>query len=208
MKRNTKVFGLTGNIGTGKSTVAWMFEELGVPVIDADDLAHEALKPHSRIWDAIYERYGRAVLDRDDVVDRKALARIVFQDPVERKFLEALIHPHVKDEIEHRVAKLVKADHPFVIVEVPLLFEAGWEKDVDAVIVVRCDQEKEIARCTEKFGMGREEALLRLAAQFPLERKLKGAHAVIDNDGPLEETKVQVHRLHQEMVKGKFPKQP
>lgn len=206
MKRNTKVFGLTGNIGTGKSTVAWMFGELGVPVLDSDEIAHEAIAPRGAAWKEIYERYGRAVLASGDAIDRKTLARIVFEDAEERKFLESVVHPHVKGGIGREVARLSKEGHPFVVVEVPLLFEVGWEKEFDAVIVVSCDEESEIRRCREKFGFDREEVLLRLAAQFPLKRKVKAADAVIDNDGPLEETKVQVHRLYQEMVKGKFPK--
>ena len=206
MKRQTRVLALTGNIGTGKSTVAWMFGDLGVPVLDSDEIAHEVIAPKGAAWKAIYERYGRTVLGANEVVDRKTLARIVFEDHAERKFLESVIHPHVKEAIEHRVTKLAKEGHPFVIVEVPLLFEVGWEKEFDAVIVVRCDQENEITRCREKFGFDREEVLLRLAAQQPLADKVKAAQAVIDNDGPLEETKVQVHRLHQEMVKGTFPK--
>lgn len=206
MKRNTKVFGLTGNIGTGKSTVSWMFEELGVPVIDSDEIAHEVIAPKSAAWKAIFERYGRTVLLSDEVIDRKALARIVFQDEGERRFLESVIHPHVKEEIEKRVAKISRDGRPFVIVEVPLLFETGWEKEFDAVIVVRCNEEQEILRCRTKFGFDREETLLRLRAQYPLARKVKGAHAIIDNDGAIEETRVQVTRLYQEMVKGKFPK--
>lgn len=206
MKRNTRIFGLTGNIGTGKSTVAWMFEELGVPVIDADEIAHEVIAPQTPAWKQIFERYGRAVLLADDVIDRKALAQIVFQDQIERKFLESVIHPYVKEEIEQRVTKLSRNGHPFVIAEIPLLYEAGWEKHFDAVIVVRCNEEQEIERCRQKFGFDREETLLRLRTQYPLERKVAAADRVIDNDGGLEETKVQVTRLHQEMVKGKFPR--
>lgn len=205
MKRNTKIFGLTGNIGTGKSSVAWMFEELGVPVIDSDEIAHEAISPNSAAWKAIFERYGKVVMLPDEVIDRKKLARIVFQNPDERKFLESVIHPHVKEEINHRVVKLAKDGHPFVIVEVPLLYEAGWEKEFDAVIVVRCDEEQEIERCRKKFGFDREETLLRLGAQYPLDRKMAGADAVIDNNASLDETRVQVRRLYQAMKKGTFP---
>lgn len=206
MKRNTKVFGLTGNMGTGKSTVAWMFGELSVPTLDADEIAHEAIAPRSAAWKAIFERYGRAVLLPDDVIDRRKLAVIAFERPSERKFLESVIHPHVKEEVAHRVAKLAREGNPFVIVEVPLLFEAGWEGEFDAVIVVRCGEGLEIERAMRKFGFTRDEVLKRLAAQYPLERKAAAADAVIENDGTLEETKVQVRRLHQEMVRGRFPK--
>lgn len=206
MRTRTSMFALTGNIGTGKSTVAWIFGELGVPVLDADELAHEALAPHSHAWKAIYERFGSKVIGSDGVIDRPALAAIVFASPAERKFLEAAIHPHVKERIEHEAARFTKAGHPFAICEVPLLFEAGWQAMFDAVIVVRCDEQAEIERCQQKFGMKREEVLARLAAQRPLDEKVAAADAVIDNNGPIEETRVQVQRLHQEMVKGRFPK--
>lgn len=206
MKSNFRKYGLTGNIGTGKSTVAWIFTELGVPVLDADEIAHEALAPHSAVWNAIFERYGSQIMSEDGVADRTMIARIVFQDPDERKFLESHIHPFVKREIEVRMAKLAREGHPFAIAEIPLLFEAGWEGEFDAVIVVRCTEEQEIERCKDKFGMAREEVLLRLGAQYALDRKVNAADAVIDNDGPLEETEVQVKRLHKEMVKGDFPK--
>lgn len=206
MRKETKVFGLTGNIGTGKSTVAWMFQELGVPAIDADEIAHEAIAPHTGVWDNIFKRYGKTVLLKDDIVDRRELARIIFDDPAERRFLESLIHPYVRSEIAHRTARLAKERHPFLIVDTPLLFEAGWEREFDAIIVVRCDQEQEIQRCRDKFGLGRDEVMKRIAALYPLSRKTDAADAVIDNDGTIEETRVQVRRLHHEMVSGRFPK--
>lgn len=205
MKRNTKLIGITGNIGTGKSTVAWMFEELGVPVLDADEIAHDVIKPKTAAWKAIYKRYGAVIILSDNVINRKNLARIIFQDPVERKFLESVIHPHVKEEIERRVIKLSKEGAPFVMVEVPLLFEAGWENEFDAVIVVRCSEAEEIERCMKKFGFDREEVLLRLGSQYPLARKIENADYVIDNSGTVDETRVQVKRLFQNMLKGKFP---
>ena len=145
-------------------------------------------------------------MSADGEIDRPALAAIVFASAAERKFLESVVHPHVKERIEREAARLAKEGQPFVIVEVPLLFEVGWEADFDAVIVVRCNQEPEIERCRAKFGMSREEVLSRLAAQKPLAEKVAGANAVIDNDGTIDETRVQVQRLHQEMVKGTFPK--
>ncbi|MBN1282234.1 MAG: dephospho-CoA kinase [Proteobacteria bacterium] len=204
--KNFTLIGLTGNMGTGKSTVSWMFQELGVPILDADEIAHEAIAPRSHAWRQIYERYGNAVMDKGGRIDRATLARVVFQDPAERKYLETLIHPMVRAEIERRAAALGKEGRPFVIAEVPLLIEAHWEGLFDAIVVVRCLEEQEIERCVQKFGMSREEVMLRLGAQFPLERKVAAADAVIDNDGTFEETRVQVKRLYQEMVKGTFPK--
>ncbi|MFH1829768.1 MAG: dephospho-CoA kinase [Pseudomonadota bacterium] len=206
-KAEMKKIGLTGNIGTGKSTVSWMFGELGVPILDADEIAHEALKPQSAVWKAVYERYGGVILLEDGTVNREAIARIVFQDLDERKFLESQIHPYVKREIEKRMADLGRNGHAFAIAEIPLLYEARWESLFDAIIVVRCNEEQEIERCEQKFGMSRDEVLLRLGAQYPLERKVEHADVVIENDGPLEETEVQVKRLHKDMVQGKFPRQ-
>ncbi len=206
-KAEMKKFGLTGNIGTGKSTVSWMFGELGVPVLDADEIAHEALQPQSAVWKAVYERYGKAILLEDGTANREAIARIVFQDADERRFLESQIHPYVKREIETRMADLGRDGHPFAIAEIPLLYEAHWEDMFDAIIVVRCNEEQEIERCQQKFGMTREEVLMRLGAQYPLERKVNRADIVIDNAGLLEETQVQVSRLHKDMVQGKFPRQ-
>ncbi len=205
MKNRTKIIGLTGNIGTGKSTVAWMFEELGVATLNADTIAHEVITPKKFAWKKIYERYGRVVLLDDDIIDRKALAQIIFQDSVEREFLESVIHPHVREEIKHRIGIMTKAKEPFLIIEVPLLFEAGWSDIFDAIIVVRCDEEMEIKRCAEKFEISDEEVRLRIAAQLPIEKKVDTADAVIDNDGDLDETRVQVTRLHKEMIKGTFP---
>ena len=204
--RNAKIIGLTGNIGTGKSTVAWMFEEMGVPVLDADEIAHEFLAPHTHTWKEIYKRYGNAIMGKDGTIDRTTLARIVFQDPAERRWLESLIHPLVKGEIEKRAVALAREGQHFILAEVPLLIEAHWEGLFDAIVVVRCREDQEIERCMQKFDMSREEVLLRLGAQFPLSRKVASADAVIDNDGTFDETRVQVARLHQEMVKGIFPK--
>lgn len=206
MKNDFRKYGLTGNIGTGKSTVAWMFSELGVPVLDADEIAHEALAPHSAVWKSLFERYGKQILDADGIADRTTIARIIFQDPDERKFVESLVHPYVRREIEVRMAKFAREGHNFAIAEIPLLYEAGWESEFDAVIVVRSTEEQEIERCSQKFGMSREEVLLRLGVQYPLSRKVDAADVVIDNDGPLEETEVQVKRLHKEMIRGDFPK--
>lgn len=204
----TKVIAITGSIGTGKSTVAWMFGELGIPVLDADEMAHKALEPKSSIWKALFERFGKTIMGADEIVDRTKLAKIVFTSPADRKFLESLVHPFVRAHLEREVRAHAKQGVPIVMVEVPLLFEVGWADDYDAVIVVTCDPEVEIARCQQKFGMSRDDIEARLTAQLPLDQKIQAAHAVIDNNGTLETTRIQVQRLYQEMVKGTFPKKP
>lgn len=193
--KTTKLLALTGSIATGKSSVAWMFKELGAPTMDCDEIAHELMKPKSHAWKAIYERFGKLVISKNDEIDRKVLGDLVFDNPADRKFLENLLHPIIKEEIHQRAAKLSKEGANLIIVEVPLLFEAHWEKEFDAVIVVTCSQENEIKRCMDKFRLAREEVIKRMQTQFPLERKKKSADFLIDNDGTLEETKVLVKRL-------------
>jgi len=139
------------------------------------------------------------------MIDRQALGRLAFDDEAERKFLEEIIHPHVKNEIERKIAGFAKSGHSHIIVEVPLLFEVGWEKNFDAVIVVHCTMDREIERCMKKFNLSKEDAEKRISTQLLLGEKIKKADAVIDNDGDLEETRVQVERLFRRMKTGKFP---
>lgn len=199
-----KKIGLTGNIGTGKTTVAWMFSELGVPLINADEIAHEALKPHSKTWAQLFDRYGKKILLRQGVVDRKVLAQIIFGNEAERKFVESLIHPKVQEEISKKLAEAKHKNTPMIIVEIPLLFETKWDKEMDSIIVVRCDIEQQIARCQEKFGLSREEVLLRIKAQLPIEKKIAKADYVIDNAGSKSETMIQVRRVYTSLEKGEL----
>lgn len=199
-----KKIGLTGSIGTGKTTVAWMFEELGAPLINADRIAHELTEPQSPAWKSLFDRYGRQILMKDQMINRKALANIIFTKDTERKFVESLIHPKVHEELTKRLVAAKRNGTPLIIVEVPLLFETKWEKEMDSIIVVRCDLEQQIARCQEKFGLTREEVLLRIKTQKPLDEKISKADYVIDNAGSKSETLVQVRRVYQALQKGQL----
>jgi len=199
-----KKIGLTGNIGTGKTTVAWMFQEHGVTLLNADEIAHETIEPHTAVWKQLYERYGKRVVLSDGVIDRRALAGIIFSDNSERKFVEGVIHPRVHEELTKRIADSKRNGTPMIMVEVPLLFETRWDKEMDSIIVVSCDIEQQIKRCTEKFGWTREEVLTRIKAQRPIEDKIAKADYVIDNGGSKEETLKQVRRIHASLIKGEF----
>ena len=199
-----KRIALTGNTGMGKSTVAGMFAEQGVATLDADVFAHRAIAPHTKVWGKIFERYGKGILLADGVIDRPKLAQLVFQDPRERRFLESVVHPPVKEAIEHELATLKHRGTRYAIVEVQLLFEARWEKTFDLVVVVTCNRESQIKRCQEKLGVGRAEVLQRIASQWPIEKKTAKADILIDNSGTLEETYVQVKRLFHQWEKGDF----
>ncbi len=199
-----KKIGLTGGIATGKSTVAWMFGEMGIPIINADEIAHEVIAPHTSTWKQLFERYGKKILQKDDVINREVLADIIFHDQKERKFVESVIHPQVKEELVKRTAKAQKNNPPYLIIEIPLLFESKMQKDMDSVIVVRCDMEQQIKRCQKKFDLTRDEAINRIKTQIALSQKVEKADYVIDSAGSKSETKIQVRRIYTTLEKGEL----
>ncbi|MFH1874918.1 MAG: dephospho-CoA kinase [Pseudomonadota bacterium] len=196
--------GLTGGIATGKSTVAWMFGELGLPVINADEIAHEVIAPHTSTWKQLFERYGKKILQKGDTINRDALADIIFHDLSERKFVESVIHPQVKEELVRKVAHLQKDNATHLIIEIPLLFESKMQEDMDSIIVVRCDLEQQIKRCQKKFDLTRGEAVIRIQTQIPLAKKIDKADYVIDTAGSKSETMIQVRRIYTALEKGEL----
>ncbi|MCP9916383.1 dephospho-CoA kinase [Cyanobium sp. ATX 6F1] len=186
--------GLTGGIASGKSTVGrLLIERHGLPLLDADAFAREALAPGSPGARAVAERYGDLVAGGNPVqVDRAALGRIVFADSAERTWLEGLVHPAVRARFEAELARLVA--EPVVVLMVPLLFEAGLEGLCSEIWLVDCDPEEQRERLMTRDGFSRAEAEARLAAQWPLERKRARADVLIDNRGAPEGLEVQVQR--------------
>ena len=199
-----KRIAVTGGIAMGKSTVMWMFQEMGADVINADDIAHALLEPKGHVWKALYERYGDRIIQSANVIDRAALGRIVFGDERERAFVEHLMHPRIHDEILKLGAVAEKKGRPYIVVEIPLLFEIGGQKEFDAVVVVRCTPQQQLERCMTKFNLTHEEALMRIKIQRPIEDKVAQADFVIASDATLAETRVQVHRLFTAFEKGTF----
>jgi len=184
--------GLTGGIASGKSTVARMFEEAGVPVICTDELAHEVVKAGSRALREIESAFGPDVIGRDGELDRSAMAGAVFQDESKRKVLESIIHPRIAEEMERRKLELAQTGHGMVVVDVPLLYEVGWEKMCDAVVVVFAKPSDQERRLTDRDGLSPEGVRFRIGAQASIEEKAKAADYVIDNTGSLEQTLSQV----------------
>ena len=193
---------LTGGIATGKSYVLEQFRRRGVPCLDADLLAHGVMAPGTEAAAAIAARFGPEILRADGAVDRAKLGPVVFADPSARRDLEAIVHPAVYRAIAAgvRAFELVGGG-PFVIVDVPLLYETGAEKDFDKVIVTTCTPEKQIARLVAR-GLTDAAARQRLAAQWPTEKKTARADFVIDTDGSPDETNVQVEEIYQLLVAG------
>lgn len=194
-----KRVGLTGGIATGKSHVRAVFEALGVPTIDADVLAHEAVAPGSPGFDAVKARFGPDVVDATGAIDRRKLGNLVFADAQARKDLEAIIHPAVVAAIERWFSSLDAQAHAFAIADVPLLYEASRERDYDVVIVTACELPTQIRRVMARDGITEAEARQRIAAQLPLEEKTRRADHVIRTDGLVASTNAQVHEVYRRL---------
>jgi dephospho-CoA kinase len=183
------VVGLTGNIGTGKSTVMHMLADLGATIIDADRLSHEVIAPGTPGWGRVVEAFGRGIVAPDGSIDRAKLGALVFSDPSALARLEAIIHPEVIRETDRRIRAV---EHGVVVIEAIKLIEAGMHRDCDALWVVTCRPEQQLERLMRDRRMSEAEARRRIAAQPPQSEKVALADVVIDNSGTLEETRAQV----------------
>ena len=193
--------GLTGGIATGKSHVLGRWRARGVPVVDADALAREALAPDSPGALRVIERFGPDVVDPRGGVDRRRLAAIVFDDDQARADLEAIVHPQVVADITRWMEARRQAAVRWAVAEVPLLFEAGLAGRFNQIVVVACAPEEQLRRLVDRDGLLRGEAESRLRAQWPIERKVALADQIIRTDGPIAETDRQadaVFRLYDE----------
>lgn len=190
-----RVFGLTGNIGSGKSTVGRLLASHGIPVVDADQLAREVVRKGEPALREIAARFGEAVLLPDGSLDRKALAARVFQDPAERAALNAIVHPRIAEASAAKMAALSEAGHEAAVYEAALLVENGVAESFDGLIVVVAPEAEQLARLVLRDGMSEPEARARLSAQLPAAEKVKRATYVVDNKGSLAELEAQVARL-------------
>lgn len=182
------MFGLTGGIGSGKSTVAARFRARGVPVIDADVLAREVVARGTPGLGEIVAAFGDQVLDAGGELDRAKLAEIVFHDDAARRQLNAITHPRVRELAVARVQELEARGEPLACYEVPLLVETGLGEALRPLVVVFVDEATQIARTVARDGSSPEHARARIAAQMPLSEKAKLADHVIDNSGPIAAT--------------------
>jgi dephospho-CoA kinase len=183
----THVFGLTGGIASGKSTVARRFRERGIDVIDADALARLAVAPGSPGQRAVIDRFGKALLGPDGHLDRAALAARVFASSEQRRALEAIVHPRVRELFEAQVRRLESEGKRYGCYEVPLLFEQGMAEALRPVVLVAAPERLQIERALARDGSTREAVLARIRAQLPVAAKAARADWVIENDGTLEE---------------------
>jgi dephospho-CoA kinase len=190
---------LTGGIATGKSYVRARLEALGVPAIDADRLARGAIAPGTPGLAAVVARFGDRVLDAGRQVDRAALGAIVFADERARQDLEAIVHPVVRRAIDDWYASL-GPDTPFAVAEIPLLYETGRDREFAAVLVVACEPARQIERLMARGGLDATAARQRLAAQLPIEEKVRRASYVVNTDGSFADTDAQVRAVRDQLL--------
>ena len=192
-KNNPLLLGVTGGIASGKTAVADMLSEMGMPIIDFDVLARVVVEPDRPAWKQIVDYFGEQILQEDRSIDRKKLSGIVFNDAEKRKALESFTHPPIAMEFIEQVNEITARDPGAMIqVAVPLLIEANMQHMFHKVLVVHVPGETQIERLALRDGISRDEAATILAAQLPIDKKTEHADYVIDNSKSLEETRKQV----------------
>ncbi len=185
--------GLTGGIGSGKTTVSNLFAALGVPIIDADVIARELVEPGQPAYREVIREFGDEIVDDRGELRRDALRRIVFSEPGRKGRLEAILHPRVRDEIERRVNQ---SDFSYCIISIPLLFETGRESSVDRILVVDVPEGIQLSRAYKRDGANEEAIRKIMATQATRELRLAGADDIIHNNLDLEHLRRQVNLLH------------
>ena len=194
-----KIAGLTGGIGSGKSTVARLFGELGVHWVDADDVAREVVEPGTPALAEIAEHFGDEILTSEGALDRAQLRTIVFQEPEERVWLEALLHPIIREEL---IRQLNPENYqlPYVLLVSPLLLETDQHELVDRIIVIDVPKAVQLERTMARDTNSREQVERIISAQMSREDRLARADEVIDNDRPLDDVTRQVRELHERLL--------
>lgn len=189
------IIGLTGSIGTGKSTVSKMFRQLNIPVVDADVIAREVVEPTKQAYNSIIEAFGQDVLLKDETIDRKKLGSIIFANEEKRKKLNAIIHPAIRKEMLRQKEAFVSEGHECVVLDIPLLFESKLEHYVDKILVVYVDPEVQLQRILKRDDTTVEDAKQRINSQIPITKKRDLADAIIDNNGSVGDSFNQLKQI-------------
>jgi len=190
-----KVIGLTGGIGSGKSTVSGLLAQLGAVIVDVDKVGHELLKPGTEVWCEVVAAFGRQILTPDGDINRKKLGDIVFSHPESLSKLNQIMHSRMYDIVEAQLEGYRRQGVGVVVLEAPLLVETSWNSLVDEVWVTVASQSTVLRRLKEKFGLSEPEALARIHSQLPSEERVKYADVIIDTDCSLDELKAKVKGL-------------
>lgn len=191
--------GLTGGIASGKSTAANLLKEMGLPVINLDKISREIMKKGTPGYREVLSTFGQTILKEGKKIDRKKLGKLIFENPTMRKKLETITHPLILKRMEEKISQFEEEGAKVVIVEVPLLIETDLMDKFDQIWLVYVDDGTQIERLMKRDNLSREEAILRLNAQIPLEDKKAYADQVITNHGNIEDLKEQLNKLWREI---------
>jgi dephospho-CoA kinase len=196
------IVGLTGGVASGKTAVSRVLREEGAYIIDADQIARELVQPHKPAWNELVRAFGKEILQEDGSIHRRKLADKVFADTEQRKVLNQILHPRIKEEMDRRTKEIGQKDpEAIVVIDAPLLVELGVYRKVDQLIVITSTQMQQMERLKERDGRSPEEALRLFSSQMPVEEKVKLADFVIRNEGSLEETKKRAKEVFKELKK-------
>jgi dephospho-CoA kinase len=193
-----KIIGLSGGIGSGKSTVASILKDLGATLIDSDKVGHEVLTPGSSGWWEVVNQFGREILTPEGTIDRKQLSEIVFQDPVALRALNRIVHPKIEEEVRSRLKIFQKQGVEIAVIEAALIGEAGWVPLAEQIWVVKSSRDTTLKRLKER-GLPEVDALARMASQSPAEKHVKRGLVIVNNDGCLTDLKAAVKKLWLEL---------
>ncbi|TFJ93912.1 dephospho-CoA kinase [Lentibacillus salicampi] len=194
----TLVIGLTGSIASGKSTVSLMFDDFNIPVIDADKISREVVRPGEKAYEQIVDTFGGEILRDDQTIDRKKLGAIVFENEDKRQALNSIVHPAVREKMLERRDAHVDTGEKCVVLDIPLLFESKLTNFVDKTVVVYVDEQVQLERLMDRDGYSEKEAYQRIHAQMPVKEKAELADAVIDNNGSKYDAYQQLESLLRE----------
>ena len=198
-----QVIGLTGSIGTGKSEVTRVLQELGAEVINADQVGHEAYTPHTDSWDAVVDAFGQDILQPDGEIDRRKLGAIVFADSGQMAKLNEIMHPRMADMVAEKIEQMRSRGVQVVVVEAALMFEAGWETLVDEVWATDSPLEMVFQRLMSRNGLDEAEVRKRLGSQMDIQERLDRSGVVVENSGDVLALEATVKSLWESRIKGK-----
>ena len=195
-----KVIGLTGGIGSGKSTVSKLIEEMGAVILDADKVGHEAYTPDSQTWREVVAAFGDEIVAEDRSIDRRKLGAIVFADPAALERLNGIMHPRMFDMMKLKLDALREQGTKIVVLEAAILIEANWTPLADEVWVTVASEPVVVARVKERTGLSEEQIRSRIQSQLSNEERIRHADAVISNDGSLDELRAVVAGLWEKLT--------
>jgi len=197
------VIGLIGGIGSGKSSVSAILHSLGVEIIDADKVGHEAYTPNSEGWKKVISVFGQDIVGPENEIDRKKLGSIVFSDPSEMEKLNKLMHPIIHNLVEEKIKLLSNQGVKVVVLEAAILIEANWQDLTDEIWLAKSNQEVVIERVQLRNNFTREEIIKRIQSQMSNDEREKHSDIVIDNNGTIEQLEEKVKTLWQSRVNGR-----